>query len=130
VGLWVHLAPGGARPSPFSERELELYAPSAAGRRIKARLHHPAAGTAPVTGAWHFRAADLDMLDHVNNAAYWQVLEERLIAGPEPAEIDAEIEYRMPAGSGAVEVREHGDMMWLTGGAEVVASIRARAPRR
>jgi hypothetical protein len=49
----------------------------------------------------------------VNNAAYWQPLEERLLAGPDPAGIDAEIEFRSPAQPGAVEVLTQGDRMWI-----------------
>jgi acyl-ACP thioesterase len=129
VALWVHLGPGGTRPAPFSARELEVYGPSATAHDIKARLRHPGPEDAATTGTWRFRAADLDLLNHVNNAVYWQVLEERLIGGPEPAALEAEIEYRTPVGVGSVDLAEREDLLWLTAGAEVVASIRSAAPR-
>ncbi|MBI5105159.1 MAG: hypothetical protein HZB46_09290, partial [Solirubrobacterales bacterium] len=82
VGLWVHLDPETQRPSPLTAAELEVYGSSAGDRQVKARLRHPAPPEgARNAGSWRFRATDLDLLDHVNNAAYWQVLEEALLAG-------------------------------------------------
>jgi acyl-ACP thioesterase len=79
VALWVHLDPVGARPRPMPEGFESVYGPSAAGRRVRARLRHP--GEPPdgaATAPWRFRAADLDLAHHVNNAVYWQALEEDL----------------------------------------------------
>jgi acyl-ACP thioesterase len=131
VALWVHLDPAGTRPAPFSEREIAVYGPSAVEHGIKARLLHPGPdGDAAPAGTWTFRASDLDLLDHVNNAAYWQVLEERLIgSASEPEPLDAEIEYRMPAAAGTVDLAERDGLLWLRSGDEVLASIRAPAPR-
>src|SRR4051812_49729232 len=79
VALWVHLDPVGARPRPMPAGFEAVYGPSAAGRRVRARLRHPGAAPDGVeTEPWRFRAADLDLADHVNNAVYWQVLEEEL----------------------------------------------------
>jgi acyl-ACP thioesterase len=130
VALWVHLDPRGTRPAPFSERELEVYGPSAEEHGIKARLRHPGPDEdATAAGSWRFRASDLDLLDHVNNAAYWQVLEERLIGGPEPESLEAEVEYRAPARAVTVELAERDGLLWLRDGEAVLASIRSPAPR-
>jgi len=43
VALWVHLSPDGARPRPLPRGFDAVYGESAGGRRIKARLSHPAA---------------------------------------------------------------------------------------
>jgi acyl-ACP thioesterase len=116
VSLWVHLDPDTWRPTPVTLAELEIYGGAAGDRRVTARLRHPA----PVTPAngdartqWTFRATDCDLADHVNNAAFWQPLEEELLAGAEPDRIDAEIEYRTPAQPGTVEVVRDGAKRWL-----------------
>lgn len=113
VAVWIHLDRESLRPKPFSEREFEVYGEAAGGREIKARLRHPAPGPGAVRGPWVFRATDTDIADHVNNAAYWQPLEERLLAGPEPAGIDAEIEFRAPAQPGPVDLLAEGERMWI-----------------
>jgi acyl-ACP thioesterase len=126
VGLWVHLDPDGTRPRPLPEGFDGVYGESAAGRRVKARLYHPAeppAGAA--TWPWSFRQADLDMAAHVNNAVYWAVLEEELAGAELPAGWRGEIEHRGPAGPGAATVATDGTLRWILAGGEVVASVDA-----
>jgi acyl-ACP thioesterase len=126
VALWVHLDPDGAHPRPLPDGFESVYGGAAAGRRVRARLRHPAA---PPDGAsarpWRFRAADLDIAGHVNNAVYWQVVEEELVAAEPRGGLDVEIEYRMPGDVGdAVVIRGDG-MRWIAaGGDEVLATVR------
>jgi acyl-ACP thioesterase len=122
VALWVHLDPDGTRPRPVPEGFAEVYGPSAAGRRVRARLRQRAE---PPEGAerlaWRFRAADLDLAAHVNNAVYWQAVEEYLggDAGvPEP--LDAEIEHRSPGDAGEAIVLRDGQRLWIAGPDEAV----------
>jgi acyl-ACP thioesterase len=124
VATWVHLDPRDGRPVPLSEQELEAYAASTGGRQVRARLRHPPApGHAP-RERWRFRAADLDLADHVNNAVAWQPLEEQLLAGgAEPSEIDAEIEHRAPIQPGELDVVREDGAVWLLEDDEVRASI-------
>jgi acyl-ACP thioesterase len=133
VALWVHLAPDGARPAPMPPGFAEIYGPSAAGRRVRARLRHPAepaAGNGARTWPWRFRAADLDLADHVNNAAYWAVAEEELGATDPPEPFDAEIEHRAPGDAGAATIVAAGAMRWITGpDGEVLASLHLPEPR-
>jgi acyl-ACP thioesterase len=124
VALWVHLDPQTQRPRPFDDDEMAVYATSAAGRRVKARLRHPLPGADAARESWWFRAADLDVADHVNNAAYWAPLEERLAAGPEPECFDGEIEFRGGAQAGeAVLLSEDGRLWIASPGDEIHASI-------
>ena len=113
VAIWIHLDPESRRPMPFTAAEFAAYAESAGGREVKARLRHAGPGPEVSRSPWVFRAAETDLAGHVNNAAYWQPLEERLLAGHDPAGIDAEIEFRSPAQPGAVEVLAEGDRMWV-----------------
>jgi acyl-ACP thioesterase len=116
VTLWVHLDPSDARPAPLGADELALYGPSAQGREIRARLRHPAAPPADSTATpWHFRAAELDVADHINNAASWTVVEEELLAGEPPAALDVELEYRTPTQPGRHAVLRAGPRRWIVG---------------
>jgi acyl-ACP thioesterase len=124
VGLWVHLDARGARPRPMPAGFTDVYGPSAAGRHVRARLRHPDPTADGAPGPpWRFRVADLDLADHVNNAIYWQVLEERLGDGStEP--LDAEIEHRAPADVGEAAILQDGDMLWIADAdGEVLASL-------
>jgi acyl-ACP thioesterase len=125
VALWVHLDHSGARPRPMAEGFEAVYGPSAAGRRVRARLRHrgePPEDAAPAP--WRFRAADLDLADHVNNAVYWQVLEEELAADGAREPFDAEIEHRAPGDVGEAAIVRDGHMLWIAdGNGEVLASL-------
>jgi acyl-ACP thioesterase len=125
VALWVHLDRGGLRPRPLPAGFEPVYGAAAAGRRVRARLRHP---PAPPDGAacspWRFRAADLDLADHVNNAAYWTVLEEELALADPREPFDSEIEHRAPADAGEATVLRAGDRRWIAGpGGEVLATL-------
>ena len=128
VALWVHLQPDGARPRPLPEGFDRVFAPSAMGRRVRARLRHPA--TPPdgaVSRPWQFRGADLDLAGHVNNAVYWEALEDELVADEPAAGLEAEIEHRAPAASGAATVLAAGAMRWIADGAgAIVATLTAQ----
>jgi acyl-ACP thioesterase len=79
VTVWVHVDPATGRPKALSEAFHALYDAAAGGREVLARqVHDPlAVGTDGVaTFAWQPRAADLDILDHANNAVAWAILEE------------------------------------------------------
>lgn len=124
VALWVHLDPVDWRPVPLGAGELERYGAAAAGRRVSARLRHPAPDGADGDSPWVFRATELDIAGHVNNAAYWTPLEEELLGGPEPAALDAEIEFRSPAQPGAKRLLRAGARRWIVDdAAQVHASI-------
>src|SRR4051794_746267 len=97
--LWVHLDADGGRPRPLPAGFDAVWGQSANGRRVKARLRHPAAPPAgATTRPWAFRAADLDLAGHVNNAVYWAVLEEEL--GELPGGWSGEIEHRAAGDAG------------------------------
>jgi acyl-ACP thioesterase len=126
VSLWVHLDPESWRPCPFSEPELAIYGEAAGGRRVTARLRHPAPPSTIDGGRpWAFRETDTDLAAHVNNAAYWEPLEEELLlAGAEPEQLDVEIEFRNAAQPGPAKVLTDGRHRWIVGAdGEPFASI-------
>ncbi len=131
--LWVHLAENGARPAPMPPGFEPVYGAAAAGRRVRARLRHPAAPppAAPLR-PWRFRAADLDLAGHVNNAVYWQALEEELAGDPLPGGLDAEVEHRAPADAGDAQLARADGARWLLspdGASLATFVIGPRAPR-
>jgi acyl-ACP thioesterase len=125
LALWVHLDADGAHPRPLPEGFESVYGAAAAGRRVRARLRHPAA---PPDGAvarpWRFRAADLDIAGHVNNAVYWQVVEEELVTAEPDGGVDVEIEYRAPGDVGDAVVRSDDGMRWISAeGGALLATV-------
>jgi len=116
VSLWVHLDPESWRPFPFQQAEFEAYGDAAAGRQINARLRHPRPAAEVEVSQWRFRATECDIADHVNNAAYWQPLEEELLARDvQPDELDVEIEFRAPAQPGEKQILRDGTYRWIVG---------------
>jgi acyl-ACP thioesterase len=113
VSLWVHLSPADWRPTPLTEREIVTYSHATPGRRVSARLRHPAPEAIEARAPWTFRATERDIAGHINNAAYWQPLEEELLAGSDPDGIDVEIEYRAPAQPGEKLVLRAGHRRWI-----------------
>lgn len=115
VTIWVHLDPATGRPIPVSEEEALLWGASAGGRQVRARLRHPAPTWKEERAGWNFRATELDMAGHINNAAYWQPLEEELLSGEELERVDAELEYRTPAQPGGKLILRDGIRRWIVG---------------
>ena len=105
TGIWVHLSPTTLMPVPLPDSFDGIYADSAQGRKVKARLRHPNPTGEERDKPWFFRRADADIANHVNNAAYWEPIEESL---GDPDALDAEIEFREPAQPGPAVMR-HGD---------------------
>jgi acyl-ACP thioesterase len=126
VSLWVHLDAESWRPSRLTEAEIWTYTGAGApSRRVSARLRHPVPESLDGGAPWTFRLTECDIADHVNNAAYWQPLEEELLAHPDPEELDVEIEYRAPAQPGVKRVVRDGPRRWIVGdGEELHASLQ------
>jgi acyl-ACP thioesterase len=113
--VWVHIDPERLLPSPVDPVELEMWTgPST--RQVKARLRHPGPAPDAAGGAWRFRASELDLADHVNNAAYLTPFDDELLARPagaDPPGVDLEVEYRAPAQAGEKRLLAAGPMRWL-----------------
>jgi acyl-ACP thioesterase len=129
VSLWIHLDPVRLVPSVITQAELDIYAEAAGDRRCPHRLTHPRPAAGHEASEWIFRRTDTDLADHVNNAAYWEPLEEELLASDtEPSAVDVELEFRTPAQPGRVRLLRDGPHRWLTEpeGGEVYASMLLR----
>lgn len=125
VALWVHLDPERRLPSPVTEAERRVYGAAAGGRKVIARLRHSRPEQIESESAWNFRRTDADIADHINNAAYWEPLEDELLSSTaELTQIDAELEFRAPAQPGTKRILASGARRWITepGSDEVYAS--------
>ncbi len=127
VAVWAHLDPATGAPGRLGERFREVYGPSAGPDRPDHRLRHPPPPEAAQRLPWTFRAADVDVAGHVNNAVYWEALED----GPAiPASLVVEAEHRAPAVAGPGLVVRDGDRTWVTSTqGEVHASFEVSARR-
>lgn len=129
--LWVHVDAEGL-PALLPPGFLEMFGEAAGGREVSSRLVHPKPPSGLSTTPWPLRAVDLDVLRHVNNAAYWAVVEEELAARRRELRppFVAEMEHRSAMLGGdqvAVAVADGDDgrfMVW------VLVNDRPRASAR
>ena len=81
AALWVHVDRDNLQPSRVPGDVAAILAESSAGRTVGARLllREKDFDTAAATVApWPLRFSDFDAVGHMNNAAYWEVLEEHM----------------------------------------------------
>ncbi|HEX6567545.1 MAG TPA: acyl-ACP thioesterase domain-containing protein [Acidimicrobiales bacterium] len=79
--LWVQVDVATMAPFRLTQRFIDIYGEAAGGRKVSSRLW---LGDPPVGAAaerWPLRAVDLDLIGHVNNAAYWAAVEEQIEPG-------------------------------------------------
>jgi acyl-ACP thioesterase len=129
VALWVAIDPRTLRPARI-DALADVYGESAGDRKIKTGRVHPLPPADADARPWPLRRADLDVAGHVNNAAYWQTLEEDAdLAAP----LAAEIEHRAPLALEPATLLTRGEHRWIVkADGTVSASLRrtsaARAP--
>jgi acyl-ACP thioesterase len=111
TGIWVHVNPKTRLPAALPESFDRVWAESAQGRKVKARLRHASPVGDEAAREWFFRRSDADIAEHVNNAAYWEPIEETI---GDPASYDAEIEFREPAQPGPARVLSGDGVTWIT----------------
>ncbi len=110
--VWIHLGPD-ARPARIGDG-FDRYAEAAQGRvaSTKLVLEPPAAGGGRI--AWPLRVTDVDRMGHVNNAAYWAAVEQRLaeVGFDVRRPLCASLDYRHPVDLGErLEMSEEVDGM-------------------
>lgn len=123
---WVHLGPD-ARPARLDDT-FGVYAGAAGGRRVSTRLELADPPVEAPRTPWPLRLTDVDLLGHVNNAAYWHAVEQALArTGPDPARaLRAELDYRSPIDlSDPVELVAARDEAGLAVGLAVQGVFRA-----
>ena len=98
AALWVHVDLATMAPSKLAEDFLAIAGESAAGRKVGARTLLRRRPSADFTRhPWPLRFSDMDALGHMNNAAYWEAVEEWLGAHRDVrAPLDAVVEHLEP----------------------------------
>jgi acyl-ACP thioesterase len=91
--VWVHLGPD-ARPARLVG--FDAYAEATEGRGVSTKLDLPEPPASARRIRWPLRMTDIDLLGHVNNAAYWQAVEQLISEhGPNPRRpLRARLEHR------------------------------------
>jgi len=136
AAVWVHVDLASMAPAKLARDFLDVASPSAGGRKVGARVilrerptiddrRHP----------WPLRFSDMDALGHMNNAAYWEAVEEWLGSHRElRAPLDAVIEHLNPIHAEhevTTVVREYPDftMIWHESAGSVAAATQIAASR-
>ena len=99
--LWVHLDPTSLRPAPLTEQFHHVFAESAAGRAVSTRLGFGGPPDDVDFAPWPARFVDFDVMEHLNNAVAFVVVEEVLASRRElRAPLRVVVEYRSPIDRG------------------------------
>jgi acyl-ACP thioesterase len=99
--LWVHLDSETLRPIPTSEAFEDVFAQSAAGRSVSSRLSLDPPPADLELSPWPVRFTDFDVMNHINNAIAFAVVEEVLARRRDlRAPLRVEVEYRSPIDRG------------------------------
>jgi acyl-ACP thioesterase len=102
---WIHLGPD-ARPARIGDG-FDGYAEAAQGRVASTKLTLVPPSSGGPRRPWPLRVTDLDRMGHVNNAAYWAAVEQRLPeVGLDPRQpLRARLDYRHP-----IDLDEHVEL--------------------
>jgi acyl-ACP thioesterase len=116
--LWVHVDMGG-RPTKLPQWFLDVYGDAAGDRTVGTKLRLPAPTETAASRAWPLRSVDLDVMDHVNNAAVWAPVEDECARrGVTPAVAMVEFAGALLADDEVI-LRSDGGSLWLTVGGDV-----------
>lgn len=129
--VWVHL---GADARPARIEGFGLYADAAGDRVVSTRLELDEPDPIEARTAWPLRATDIDLLGHVNNAAYWNAIEQCLLrAGPDTRRpLRARLDHRhaLDLGDEVELVEASGDgrlaLAFIVGGAAKAVAVVER----
>jgi acyl-ACP thioesterase len=129
AALWVHIDMSTLRPAVLAPDFEAAYGEAVNGRMVKARLQHDDPPTTVGT-PYVARFVDFDVMGHMNNAAYWNAVEEELSVRREIRHpMRAEMEYRQ-----GIEPHNHASLvvdgdddafsLWFVEDATTFASAR------
>ena len=126
ASLWVYVDLATGRPRRLPAAFEDLYGEACAGRQVKARLVHGEPPAEAAVEPWPLRATDFDVLGHVNNAAYWEPVEDVLAGrGMFAGMVRAELEHRLavePAAKVDIALAEDPLRIWWLVEGSVAAS--------
>jgi acyl-ACP thioesterase len=79
--LWIHVDATTMAPARIPDGFVATYGEAAGGRKVSSRRWLDGVDDGAASVAWPLRASDIDLIGHVNNAAYWEAVEEQLLGG-------------------------------------------------
>jgi acyl-ACP thioesterase len=108
TALWVFLGADG-RPARIDRSTFAAYGADTLERRISTRLEHADPPIESTARPWPLRAADVDVLGHVNNAVSLAAIEDvfRDLGGEPTAPRTVEVEYRA-----SIELTDEPELFW------------------
>lgn len=93
--VWIHLGPD-QRPARIEG--FGVYGDATGGRHVSTKLELPEPPANAAARPWPLRATDVDLHGHVNNAVYWQAVEDAVPQLQVP--LVAELDFREPVDAG------------------------------
>jgi acyl-ACP thioesterase len=119
--VWIHL---DAAANPARIEDFGVYAEATQGRHVSTKLELPDPPPGAPRVPWTLRSTDVDLHGHVNNAVYWQAVEE-LFGDVLDAPVQAELDYRQPIDLGEeIELAAFGEHAAFLAGDSVRAVVR------
>ena len=118
--VWIHLDPA-QRPARIEG--FGAYGEATSGRRASTKLKLPDPSPGAPAEPWPLRVTDIDLHGHVNNAVYWQAVEQLLPQGGlDPRRpLVAELDYRQP-----IDLDDRIELVAAPGGEELLVGFRTR----
>jgi acyl-ACP thioesterase len=92
ASLWVPVSASG-QPQRIPQSFIDLYGVAAQGRKVSGRIERSVPPEGAASRPWALRRSDIDVIDHVNNAAVWQAANEI---------VDGAVQYAVLTFHGAV----------------------------
>jgi acyl-ACP thioesterase len=132
AALWVCVDLTTMRPRVLGDDFLAAYGEAAAGRTVRAKLFHDDPPDDLDGAIYDARFVDFDVIGHMNNAAYWNAVEQELVRRRDlRAPMRAEMEHRAglePRHAARLVVDDEplALSLWLVGEPGVFASARVR----
>jgi acyl-ACP thioesterase len=132
AALWVCVDLTTMRPRVLGDDFLAAYGEAAAGRTVRAKLFHDDPPDDLDGAIYDARFVDFDVIGHMNNAAYWNAVEQELVRRRDlRAPMRAEMEHRAglePRHAARIVVDDEplALSLWLVGEPGVFASARVR----
>jgi acyl-ACP thioesterase len=135
AALWVSVDLETMRPKVLGDDFHRAYAEAAGGRTVRAKLFHDDPPDDLDGATYDTRFVDFDVIGHMNNAAYWNAVEQELARRRDlRAPVRAEMEHRAGleprhATRLVVEDEPLALSLWFVGEPGVFASARVRLLR-
>lgn len=126
---WISIDPETTRPAPLPKWFADEYSSACAGRKASIRMTHSSVVDEADSVVWPLRRVDFDQHGHVNNGAYWPVIEEMIadygFDRSKPYRIEIEFRLGVPVAP-TVDLRVHryssGLTIWWVVDGDVAAS--------